>query len=193
MKKNKKIIIFGILFCLLISFTHIQCTNKVFTIVPQNKDIELNENIVASISSRELYIDIGSEAYGLDCDLRFEFEENPEEIIIKDISIEIPSKQLLIKKDINYNCNIGNYNFCYYSNTKDVILIDELLHFYNIKHKNSFTKTYIYWYLHKSNKMFVTYNIEYKINGKQYSSELKYSFTMKPETSSRVIDTMMSV
>ena len=193
MNKTKKIIIIGILFCLFISFTYIQCTNKVFTIYPQNNDIELKENIVASITRGYIYIDIGSESYGLDCHLNFKFKDKPEEIIIKDLSIEIPSKQLLIRKDIDYNCSINDYDFFCYSKTKDLILIDDLLRFYNINHKNSSTKTYLYWYLHNSNKVFVTYNIAYKINGKQYSSELKYSFTMKPETSSRVIDTMMSV
>ena len=193
MNKTKKRIIIGILICLFISLTYIQCTNKDFTIYPQNNDIELEENIVASVYRGWLYIDIGSESFGLDCDLKFQFEEKPEEIIIKDISIEIPSKQVFINKDINSTCNIGNDNICYYLNTQNEILIDDFLQFFNIKHKNAFTKTYIYWYLYNSNKMYVTYNIEYKINGKQYSSELKFNFTLKPETSSRVIDTMMSV
>ena len=194
MNKTKKRIYIAFLFCLFISLTYIQCTNKVFTIYPQNNDIELKENIIASIYRGWIYIDIGSEDYGLDCDLRFQFEEKPEEIIIKNISLEIPSKQLLIKKDIDYNCRIyDEYDFTHYSNTKDVISIYDLLHSCNVKNKNSFTKAYLYWYLHNSNKIIVTYNIEYKINGKQYSSELKYSFTIKPETSSRVIDNMMSV
>lgn len=174
------------------SFTYIQCTNKVFIIYPQNNDIELKDKIIAGISHGCIYIDIGSEDYGLDCDLKIKFEEKPEEIIIKNISLEIPSKQLLIKKDINYNCHISDYNLSYYSNTKDVISIYDLLHSCNIKHKNVFTKAYLYWYLHNSNTVFVTYDIEYKIHGNQYLSESKYNFTIKPKTSSRVIDTMMS-
>ena len=193
MNKTKKRIIIAFLFCLFFSLTYVQCTNKVFTIYPDNNDIELKDNIIASIYRGWIYIDIGSEDYGLDCHLDFQFNEKPEEIIIKNISLEIPSKKLLIKKDTNYNCRIGDYDYSYYSQTMNVISIYDLLYSCNIKHKNSFTKTYLYWYLHNSNKAFVTYDIEYKIHGKQYSSELKYSFTITPETSSRVIDTMMSV
>ena len=85
-EKMKKRIIITISFCLFISLTHIQCTNKVFTIYPENNDIELKDNIIASIYRGWIYIDIGSEDYGLDCHLTFNFEEKPEEIIIRNIS-----------------------------------------------------------------------------------------------------------
>lgn len=194
--KKRIVFAFSCLLLFLISFNYVTCTNKCLLLSSEKKEIELEENIVVdNIQYGCIYIDIGSENYGLDCHFYAHYESSLEEMIIKSISFEIPEKQIKINKEVNFYCNVkeNKYNSIYWDDTKNEILIDDILNCYNIKFKSALTKTYLYWRLHKSKNATVTYEIEYRINGKLYTKKIKQDYIIKPSISSRVLDTMMSV
>ena len=198
-KMNKKVkkTLFGFCFLFLCSLVYVECTNKIFIIYPKENDFSLENNIVASVRHQESWIDIDIgtffDKYGINCDLHFSYEEIPDEIKITRFALEIPSKKLKIQKQLDSSCYIGEELGYKLLSNNETILVEDMLTFYKIKHKNPFTQVYLYWRLYNAKECFLTYEIEYKIKNNTYSTEIKFPFTMKPHTSIRFIDTALSV
>ena len=141
-KMNKKVkkTLFGFCFLFLCSLVYVECTNKKFIIYPRENDFSLENNIVASVRHQEswIYIDIGTffDKYGINCNLHFSYEEIPDEIKITRFDLEIPSKKLKIQKQLDSSCYIGEKLGYNERGKNETILVEDMLTFYKIKHKN---------------------------------------------------------
>ena len=98
-----------------------------------------------------------------------------------------------IKKELDVPCYLGEKFGYSVLGKNETILVEDMLAFYNIKSKKPFTQVYLYWRLYNAKECFITYEIEYKMKNNIYSKEIKFPFTMRPQTSLRFIDTAMSV